>query len=276
VAWINTVGEALAPGWVGSLIGLAGLVAAVAIYFFTRQRTVLAYQARGQRLLGHATSGLPPEVTVQYEGREISKLTRSILTLWNAGEKTIAGSDIVEGDRLRLLLGDGSEILSAEIIQQSRAAIRSSVHLPKRPTDRATMEFDFLDHNDGFVVEVLHTGKEILPLVQGTIRGMPAGLRRVPTNFDAFLVPSVWMPSKLSRSVQILSRSVIVICLLFGIGLSGILIFAPSLFQKAVETQPPARLLATLLALTYLGLGCAMLYLSWRRYPKSLVVIDRQ
>src|SRR5438477_8505394 len=107
--------EALAPGWVGSLIGIVGIVAAITTYFLTRRRKLLAYRTRGMRLLGAVEAGLPNEVTVQYRGRNVPRLTRSFLIVWNAGEVTISGREVVGTDPLKIDLGDEAEILSASV-----------------------------------------------------------------------------------------------------------------------------------------------------------------
>ena len=53
----------LAPGWVGSIIGLAGIAAAVIAYVRSRQRAILAYRTRGMSLLGNDEANLPKEVS---------------------------------------------------------------------------------------------------------------------------------------------------------------------------------------------------------------------
>ena len=56
--------NALAPGWVGSVIGILGIAAAAVTYLLGRQRSILAYRTKGARLLGHTEARLPSEITV--------------------------------------------------------------------------------------------------------------------------------------------------------------------------------------------------------------------
>ena len=69
--WLTEILNLLSKGWVGTTLGIVGMILAVYFYVATRQRTRLAYQQIGKRLLGLTTGGLPSGITVQYQGREI-------------------------------------------------------------------------------------------------------------------------------------------------------------------------------------------------------------
>ncbi|MBT2789183.1 hypothetical protein [Paraburkholderia strydomiana] len=168
--------DLLAPGWVGSIIGILGVVAAVITYFLTRQRSRFAYRTSGERLLGLTTEGLPPDITVQYRGQEIPRLTRTLVVFWNDGEKSVSGEDVVGSDPLRLRFADDARVLAATVLKQARNVCQVQArHNLAEPTD-VEITFAFLDKNDGAVVEVLHTGKEREAAFLGTIKGLPKGL----------------------------------------------------------------------------------------------------
>lgn len=93
--WIDKALDLLAPGWVGSIIGLLGIAAAFVTYILTRQRSRVAYRYAGERLLGLTSDGLPADITVQYRGQSIPRLTRTLVVFWNGGEKTILAQDLV-------------------------------------------------------------------------------------------------------------------------------------------------------------------------------------
>ena len=176
---LNEVLDALAPGWVGSLIGLVGIAAAGITYFLSRQRTIVSYRTRGVRLLGHAESKLPDGVSVQYQGKDIPRLTRSVVVLWNDGEKTISGTDVVQEDPIRVDVGADSSVVACSVLRSSRQVLNASCQRSATDAQIATISFSYLDPNDGLVVEILHTGMERYPTVKGTIRGIPQGPSRL-------------------------------------------------------------------------------------------------
>ncbi len=182
--WINTTLELLSPGWVGAIISLVslivGLIAAVVTYLLTRQRTRLAYCCPGKRLLDLPTDGLPEGITVHYRGQDIPRLTRTLVVLWNAGEKTILGEDIVAADPLRLKLRGDGRVLAATVLKTKRDVCQIEA-LPDASCPSETyIRFDFLDAEDGAVIEILHTSEESYVEFLGTVRGLPNGLH----NFD--------------------------------------------------------------------------------------------
>jgi len=256
--------EILAPGWVGSLIGILGVVAAVATYLLTRQRTILAYRTRGVRLLGTTEARLPTDVTVNFRGKPVPRLTRSLVVIWNDGERTIGGSDIVASDPLAVDAGDDAEILSLTIARASRTSIAFSCNLG--PTkNKANLSFEFLDRSDGGVVEVLHTGEQRHMKLTGTIRGMPAGPKsrgKVLPSKSAKLPPFFRSPRAFGITIV-------------GIGIAFAIFGLLYPFHEQSIDQPGRgglRYALPLAGLLYAGLGCFMLWLMRRRYPRTLHV----
>jgi hypothetical protein len=175
--WINTTLDLLSPGWVGAIISFVGIIAAVVTYLLTRQRTRLAYCYAGKRLLGLSIDdGLPAGITVHYRGQDIPRLTQTLVVLWNAGEKTILGDDIVAADPLRLKLRGDGRVLAATVLKTKRDVCQIEA-LPDASCPNEThIHFAFLDAGDGAVIEVLHTSEERSVEILGTVRGLPQGL----------------------------------------------------------------------------------------------------
>lgn len=261
---LDKVLDSLAPGWVGSLIGIIGIAAAVITYLLTRQRTLLSYRVRGVRLLGHAEANLPPGVTVQYQGVEIPRLTRSVIVLWNDGERTIQGTDIVETDPLRVSIDDDCQVVACTLLKASRQAIQANVALLEgiRPSIRLT--FDFLDANDGLVVEVLHTGKIRYPTVVGTIRGLPNGVRNRGRVLSQ-RAPAFQVRTNRTRRALAIGVTLIGAALAFG-GFIATTTIEPVSPTKSVI----ARYALVFAGALYSGLGLLLLWLIRKRYPKAL------
>jgi len=261
---LNEVLDALAPGWVGSLIGLIGIAAAGGTYVLSRQRSIISYRTRGVRLLGHAESKLPDEVNVQYRGKDIPRLTRSVVVLWNDGEKTISGSDIVQEDPIRVDVGVDSSIVACTLLRSTRPVLKASCQQSTQDAQTATISFSFLDSNDGLVVEILHTGKERYPTVKGTIRGIPQG----PRNRGRVLSqkpPSTSIPFLRSRR----TLALVFIILGFLVSAAGTLLPLFDLPTAIAKTTAPKYALIIAGAL-YAGLGCLLFWVLRRRYPRAL------
>lgn len=259
--WLKQFLDYLAPGWVGSIIGLIGIVLAAATYFLTRQRSRFAYRCVGRRFLGLSADGLPQDISVQYKGREIPRLTRSLVVFWNDGERSIGSDDITSTDPLRMHLEDG-EILAATVLKQSRSVCQVHVdELPGSSTD-VVVSFEFLDSNDGAVVEILHTGEKRHAAFLGTIRGLPLGLTNLGSMaaYRRVRFPLYATPRKMAWPA-------IVMGFLFLAACAGIPI---AKFRELQTTPIYLKVIFGAMGSIYCVTGFAALFIGRRRYPKSL------
>jgi hypothetical protein len=169
---MNGLLDALGKGWVGTIIGVAGIVIAFVLYVKSKTRPRLVWQHYGWHLIGGAPPVLGSDVEVRFRGEIVPRVTLSQVIIWNAGTATVTGNDIVESDQLRLVLPPGTRVLQARLRLATRPVNAFSV----RPdAQNAVLAFDFLDPGDGALVSVLHTSETVLPQIAGTVRGLPAG-----------------------------------------------------------------------------------------------------
>jgi hypothetical protein len=95
------------------------------------------------------------------------------MAIWNPRWAIVDGADIAESDPLRITFR-GADVLDGRVVTQTRPAI--SFTADTHDGD-CFINFDFLDRHDGVVLELLHTaGETARPSVQGTIKGLPAGV----------------------------------------------------------------------------------------------------
>jgi len=264
MAWFDNNLSFLAPGWVGSLIGLLGLIGGIATYFLTRQRTCLVFAHTGERLLGLSSGGLPVDISVQYQGENIPRLTRSVLIFWNSGEKTISREDIAEADPLCFSIGNDGEVLSATILKSTRDV--SNINIKPNPAipNHVQLDFSFLDAGDGAAVEILHTSKESEPDFLGTVRGLPKGIKNTGRATTATY--------KNRKSRKLLPFKLATLIIFFmGIASITIGIFGSS---EAIDVFLYLGLkgnnMAIIIGVFYAISGGFLIYISRRKYPKSL------
>jgi hypothetical protein len=261
----------LAKGWVGSLIGLVGLAVAVVTYIRTRQRGLVAYGYAGRRLLGLTSAELPSGIRVFYHDQEIPRLTRSLVVIWNQGEKTITSDDLVSSDPFRLRVQDDGRVLAATVLREAREVSKFTASVSSTAPNEIKLGFAFLDSGDGAVVEVLHTSHGRHLDVLGTIRGLPRGLK----NFGPVggplrrlrSLPHGVSPRRLGWSMAIVGVLITV----------GSLSFPSSFFPGDGNVRrSPVRgeHIMALAGASYFLLGAFMVNGSRRRYPRGLHLSD--
>ena len=122
-------------------------------------------------MIGGGDAVFPVEVEVRYRGTPVPKLTSSTIWIWNAGKKTVRGSDVVAHDPFQFRF-DG-EVLNVKIKKVSREAVQITAAASGEAGRTVCCSFEFLDPGDGGVLEVLHTGSDKAPECTGTIIGLP-------------------------------------------------------------------------------------------------------
>ena len=258
----------LAQNWLGTLIGLAGLVIAVHFYRASRVGARLAYQATSLRVIGGTEPELPAEVTVLFNQQPVPRVTKTVLVLWNSGTRTIPGEDIVAEDKLRISFDEGTQILGADVIHRTRQVNNFRVEKSTTSPYEATCAFDYLDAGDGVVVELLHTSSRHYPEVRGSVREIPTGV----TDYGPLPreVPIFSLPFFRVISLRFFTSFTLVVGLAFVVigllSLGGIVQIV--IVDGAPHSLPPWTVIV-------LGLPCMIpgLFLLWatrRRFPRAL------
>ena len=85
-----------------------------------------------------------------------------------------------------------AKVLNVKTKKVSREVLRITAATSEEVRSAVCFDFEFLDSDDGGVVEVLHTGSTKAPECIGTIMGLPMGPQRLGAAFDT-LTPSKWV-----------------------------------------------------------------------------------
>jgi hypothetical protein len=111
-------------------------------------------------------------------GSPVKALTVTKIAFWNAGTETINRQDVVKGNPLSLRAKSGVVILSVSILERTMTFNKLECGLNRERTE-ATITFDYLDHNDGVLIQIFHsgTGNDDIQL-EGTIKGARSIQRR--------------------------------------------------------------------------------------------------
>jgi hypothetical protein len=203
-----------------------------------------------------------------YAGERISNLTTTKLAFWNNGKDTINGSDIASADPLMVKVNDGCKILDSSVLYVKNAANQFIIN---QSDDRSHMliQFDYLDADEGGVIQLLHTGKSSDDIeVCGTIKGAGKPNRRsVPMlNYLASLLPSLLRVNIIHLAQEMrwtIAFAFFVVPVLMAVHM-----------VLTLEPTNPTQILAEGIAiaitlLMYWGLG---FYLLKRRIPKGFEI----
>jgi len=163
---------------VGTFIGLLGI--AVAFYFYVKsvRKKKLVFTNKESVVLGDSDDSFHERLRVLFDEKEVTRVTRSVFVLWNAGRETIRGSDISHSDPLCLAFPKNTEILMLSVDRMTRPAVAANVKA-RAETERhcVDIDFDFLDFKDGFTLSVVHNAPTGVVKIAGTIVGMPDGVQ---------------------------------------------------------------------------------------------------
>ena len=254
----------LASPWVATIAGWA-----LAVFLYRRSRIsgIIAIQSHEVSMIGGGDAVFPAEISVQYRGTPVPRLTSSTVCIWNAGRKTVKGADIVPHDPLQLRFG--GDVLDVKVKKVSRGVVRITVGTSPETGETVRYGFEFLDPGDGGVLEVLHTGSAKAPECSGTIMGIPKGLQ---------YWGRAWGSSASSRRDRKVNRFVFTVMFILGLvlivtGILGdqyieeVLPFLPDLSEPDMPGW--AQVLFGLLASSFSAL---LLWGLGRRSPSSLDV----
>lgn len=160
-----------------------GIISYIISYIFYKKdknKSILAYQTNSDVILNKDNQINLDDIKITYNNKEISNLSKSYIIIWNMGNKTIEGKDIVEDDKLRIVFnGDDGEILYPKIIKTTRNVIKFNANKIDNKNKEVEINFDYLDVNDGAFIEILHTFQKAEPIIEGTIKGMPNGIKNL-------------------------------------------------------------------------------------------------
>ncbi|WP_213150463.1 hypothetical protein [Stutzerimonas balearica] len=260
----------LNQGWVGSLIGVAGILAGLFFsYKFSRKSPRPAYQRSYLTLLGKEEDNLPDEVEVFYQGSKVERLTKSKIVFWNDGNEVLERSKFVSSDPVTVAFPQGTNILSYHVVKPTREVINFSVNKVLSENNSLRIEFDYLDPKDGAVIEILHDGAAKYPMITGSFMGVPKGIE----NYGSVSEPP---PVNAPKYIRIFFRSNVMYWAALSVGLFMLAaaLIPEEVFTRYIDKRDQdgelGKFVLTGLALLYTILPAILLWWRRRRFPKSL------
>ena len=261
--------DILSEGWVGSLVGIAGLVAGLLLYRRSVRTAKPSFQKSALRLLGRKVDSLPAEVEVFFRSERIERLTRTTLIFWNNGTKVLYGDKIVKKDPIRICFHHDDRVLSFEIVKTTKEVNDFSIDRDNDKPYQLLLNFSYLDPGDGASVELFHDSNSRYPKVTGSIMGLPRGFE------DLGIVDTMTVGLSSASLIETLvqnRRFALWVLVVLGLGIAtmGVL---PAEVRAAMafpeDTEVPWWVMVGL-GLLYSAAPAALLWLRRKRHPKAL------
>lgn len=154
-----------------------------------------------------------------YNGVEIDNLTVTKFAIWNGGNETLNSSDVVKSKSLSISCSEDVTILDAKIIAENEKSNAFKIDLMDEKKIQIT--FDYIDPQNGVVVQVLHTGHSKDITVEMKIKGGKMSKQASKTMFLSPLQKLHGIPNR--------RRKVLFILVMIGSLVAGLIVVVSNL-----------------------------------------------
>lgn len=179
--------------WVSVVITLITFIIAIALavflYFKAKQKKGLSYYISNNLLIDRSNTENPDQIEIFFLGTKVDKLYKTLIYIWNSGNQIIKKNELNTKDPFRLEIENNKEILSIKIIKSTRDVIDFNTY-SENSVNFHKVNFDYLDPNDGAVIEVLHNGSIDDLKLKGTVMGI-SKIKNTESNKENFFIKAV-------------------------------------------------------------------------------------
>ncbi|MDQ8209790.1 hypothetical protein QEH52_19885 [Coraliomargarita sp. SDUM461003] len=178
---------------------------------------------------------------------------------------------------MRIETGENGEVLKMRVLRVSREVNGFRIKEAEEKDTQRLLHFDFLDTGDGFAIEIIHSGSRKDLSIEGTVMGMPDGLKDCG-RFNLFY-------DRTNRKLPFpfrYKRLPFIIMLLFGLGMAAFGFLKPQLIDifpslaEAKEPEDPRKIQWVLVigGLLYAAMPALLFWLRRKRFPSDLDVSE--
>lgn len=263
-------------GWVGSTLGIFGIVLAVWFYFKSIKSPKATVHIESTRMVGWGGGAdLPPGISVSYKDVNVPRISRVLIRLWNAGSATLESNLVPDAEPLRLELSSkDSRILSGVVLKQTMPANQFRVELDQNNPSVLLIKFSYIDPGEGVLLGLLHTDELSAPVFKGVVKGQRISIldsnRLKQSGFARFL------------KKRLSSRMFGISFLLVGSAFVLAALVVPDETLRAIlhfeKIEDPSkrtamdRVLFGVMGTSYIFLAAVGLWNQRRRFPKELEI----
>lgn len=148
---------------------IGAMIFALYTWFAGKERKEISFSSNSFKIINAGKSTIP-ELQLLYQNKAIDNLTITRFAIWNSGNRVISSDDIVAVKPLTLACHNNeTKILDATIIKQGEPT--NMFKTIRAEEDKFILDFDYIDKQDGIVLQVLHTGPSINLELECKIKG---------------------------------------------------------------------------------------------------------
>ncbi|WP_407281591.1 hypothetical protein V7O61_12505 [Methanolobus sp. WCC1] len=196
------------------ILAVLSILVTVFIYIKSKREKKPLYSSKSNNIF-QGLSGKFKPLKIHFNEDSIGDLTVTKICFWNGGKETINSHDIPTSSPLKLTSTGDYKILDANILEISNKSNNFRCSLSSDLSE-VPLFFDYIDKNDGVVIQLMHTGKSGDDIIfEGIVKGSgtPA-YKKLPDMNPYVKVPFI---GNLPLSVRFQQYAVSILTLLFVI-----------------------------------------------------------
>lgn len=140
-----------------AILAVVSFIYAIVCQHKNKEKKEFSYCLKFNNLIQKKKSDFD-KLLITYNGQMVEDLCVSRFTVWNSGNRTLNSTDIVDSKELTISVADNCKILDTDLIYCSEETNKFSLKV----VDESTVKlfFEYVDVNDGLVVQIIHTGSD--------------------------------------------------------------------------------------------------------------------
>jgi hypothetical protein len=189
-------------GLIGGVCSVIAIPLSLILYFKSKKERRPRFVSYSNNIILGLSNAIPDlKITYSGHGPPLENFTVTRFFFWNDGRETIAKLDVAKNDPLTITINEPFRILDATIVHTTSKANNVGIAVNREKKD-ITLTFDYLDHGDGTVLQIIHDGTSNSDLsFLGSIKGC-GNPERVHTGIR--IAPLVWIAVLLFASAVLL------------------------------------------------------------------------
>jgi hypothetical protein len=155
-------------------LALISIVLAIIFYFRSQKEKIPCFESSSNTIIDGLHKSLEG-LEIHYKGSKQERVTITKVAFWNAGKETIDKSDLIEKDPLCIICPKTADILDIQLtdVSSESNSVVVSDQTEKDALKYFTLSFEYLDHEEYFVAQLIHNGSsEDKFNVAGKIKGV--------------------------------------------------------------------------------------------------------
>ena len=163
--------------FISYLIGFLGIVSSIYFYIKSIKKRVPIYAIRTINFVNIKKENIN-DLVIIFKGEEVQNFSISKIAFWNQGKETINQTDVAKKNPIKLTLNNEYHFLDAQILYQKNPANDFEINI-SNDKKSLNFNFDYLDQNEGIVIQVFHTAKHDHDISMiGSVKSVESILRK--------------------------------------------------------------------------------------------------